>query len=132
MEAEALYQQLGLLIAETPAGLPGPGPITPEMHRWLGRAAALIEADGNMVDGVSFNVAASGLNGVLREHNAHDVVVILHRCFARAELSAPAATQGAFIPVGEAFSALQAMSKVLGEAKSDVLFSWIRTWTRRC
>jgi hypothetical protein len=38
---EALYLQLGNLVAEMPDL--ANGPITPEMNRWLGRAAALVE-----------------------------------------------------------------------------------------
>jgi hypothetical protein len=40
---------------------------------------------------------------------------------ARAELAAPAETQGAFITVGEQFSAISAVSKILGNARDDVL-----------
>jgi hypothetical protein len=41
---EALYPQLGSLIAEMPDL--AHGPITPAMNQWLGRAVALVEATG--------------------------------------------------------------------------------------
>jgi hypothetical protein len=40
---------------------------------------------------------------------------------AVAELKAPTAAQGAFIPAGNAFDALKALGKVLGGAKGDLL-----------
>ncbi len=124
LDPEALYRQLGQLVAEAP-NLAGPGPITPELHRWLGRAGALIEEGGQdpleIMDRISFNTASDGLQGVLRERNAHQILAILHRALARTELNAPAAAQGAFIRVGAAFNVFQAMSKVLGEATQDLL-----------
>ena len=42
---EALYFQLGSLVDEMPDL--ANGPITPEMNRWLGRAAALVETMGD-------------------------------------------------------------------------------------
>ena len=121
IDPESLYRQLGQLIAETPERLAGPGPITPEMHRWLGRASALVEVDGSLPDRVGFNSASNYLNGPNRELNAHQIVTMLHRALARAELKAPAAVQGAFIPVGASFDVLQAIAKVLRGASRDVL-----------
>jgi len=48
-------------------------------------------------------------------------MMILYRALALAEAKAPPGVQGAFIPAGAAFDALQAAVKVLGEAKADVL-----------
>lgn len=132
IDPEALYRQLGQLVAETPGNLAGPGDLSPETHHWLGRAAALIgelriyvgpgTTAGTMVlaDQVSFNSASDGLVGILREQNAHRIIAILHRALACAELKAPAAAQGAFIPVGAAFDALQVIGKVFSEATREV------------
>src|SRR6185369_360104 len=113
--------------AQVPRDLAGSGAISPETHRWLGRAAVLIaetvgklDAHGSM-DLIKFNQAADGLTGILRDDHAHEIVTVLHRALARAEKNAPAAAQGAFIPVGAVFDVFQVVRKVLGEAKSDLL-----------
>jgi hypothetical protein len=120
LDPESLYRQLGQLVADTPDSLAGPGPITPDMLRWLGRASALVAESGEATDRIGFNVAADGLL-LLREQNAHRIVTILHRALARAERNAPAAAQGAFIPVGAAFDVFQVIAKVLGGATNDIL-----------
>jgi hypothetical protein len=127
MDPESLYRQLGQLVAETPNDLVGPEPISAETHRWLGRAAALIGASatmkdpGTMMEHISFKTSSDGLVGIVREHNAHQVVAILHRALARAELNAPVTARGAFIPVGATFDVFQAISKVVSAAMKDVL-----------
>jgi len=127
IDPESLYRQLGQLVAETPDNLAGPGAITADTHRWLGRAAALIgesvtSSDSlSLLEHISFRSASDGLVGILREPNAHQVVAILHRALARAELNAPAAAQGAFIPVGATFDVYQAIGKVLRSATNDLL-----------
>ena len=52
---EQLYLQLGSLVTEMPDL--GSGPITREMNQWLGRAAALVEATGD-IPGMSPATAA--------------------------------------------------------------------------
>jgi hypothetical protein len=51
----------------------------------------------------------------------HEIYSILFRILAEIELEAPAPTQGAFIPVGNAFDALMAVGNVFKQAKSDLL-----------
>ncbi|MFV8647327.1 hypothetical protein [Ralstonia pseudosolanacearum] len=99
-----------------------PGPVTAETNQWLGRAAALVEAAfGQSVDLISFKVSADNLDSALRAVNAQTIAATVHRALAKAELMAPAASQGAFIPVGESFSAIAAVSKVLATARQTVL-----------
>jgi hypothetical protein len=119
-DAEALYRQLGHLVATMP-NLAGPGPISQETNQWIGRATALVEASGDFPDLVALKIAAQNLDSVLRETNAQAIAAIVHRALAKAELKAPAASQGTFIPVGESFSALAAVSKVLEGARHNVL-----------
>lgn len=128
MNSESLYRELGQLIANTPQDLRGGLPISPETHRWLGRAAFLlaetIPSDDMHLyaEKLSFSSAVDHLGvDTLRQPNAHKIVTILHRALARAELNAPAAAQGAFIPVGAEFDTFQVISKVLSQAKNDVL-----------
>jgi hypothetical protein len=58
---------------------------------------------------------------VVRLEYADHVIQALHRSFAVAELAAPAAAQGAFIPVGNAFDALAAVGKVLLSATISLM-----------
>jgi len=119
-DPESLYLQLGQLVAEMPT-LTGGEPITPEIHRWLGRAVYLVRSMGNAIDIAAITVAADGLNNVLREQNAHQIMTVLHRSLATAEAKAPTSARGAFIAVGAGFDAFQAISKVLSTAKQDAL-----------
>lgn len=118
---EALYGQLGQLVAEMPELGQSAGPITPEMNRWMGRAAALVELVCDTADAAYFRVAAQSLHGVLRDDNAQAIAAIVHRALAQAEMMAPAASRGAFIAAGSTFDAFAAVGKVLSLAKTDVL-----------
>jgi hypothetical protein len=117
---EALYLQLGNLVAEMPDL--ANGPTTPEMNRWLARAAALVElapCDGATL--ATFRAAALSLHGMLRETHAQTIALIVHQALAKAEILAPAASQGSFITAGNTFDAIAVIGKALGEAKTDVL-----------
>ena len=116
---EALYLQLGSLVAEMPDLTSGP--ITPEMNRWLGRAAALVELTGDLANTVNLKVTSQSLDGVHRARNAQTIAAIVHQALAKAELMAPASSQGAFIAAGHTFDAFAAVGKVLGTATTDVL-----------
>lgn len=122
IKPDALYMQLGQTIATIPV-LPVSGPLSADVMQWLGRAAALVEASGDLADSMQFRNMANTLHGVhSRPGMMAGMTMILYRALARAELVAPASAQGSFIPVGESFSAFSAVSKVVGDAKSDVLF----------
>lgn len=120
IDPEALYQQLGHIVATAP-DLTNGGWATTEGRLWLGRAAALVEAVGNYADTAMFNIAAGSLGGVARAQYAHEIMVILNRALAKAELAAPASARGSFLPAGEPFSAINAVAKVLGSAKASAL-----------
>ena len=127
LEPESLYRQLIQLASEVPGDLLGTNQaISAETHRWLGRAAILIEEVAGKdlsarYDVIAFTSAADGLMGILRENHAHQIVSILNRALARAEMRAPASAQGAFIAVGAGFDALQVIGKVLKAAAKEVL-----------
>jgi hypothetical protein len=122
MEPDRLYHELGYLIA----GMPDMNTNqwqTAEGQRWLGRAAALIEQGGNLMDTATFNHAAENLHSIRSYPDyVQQMTVVLNRALARAELQASPSARGAFIPVGEAFSAFTALSKILTEAQSTVMF----------
>ena len=119
INTEALYLQLGQLVASMPDLLAGP--ITNDTNQWLGRASALVEAVGNLADITAFNVSAQNLNGALRASNAQTIAVIVQRALAKAEMNAPVSVKGAFVAAGSAFDAFAAVGKVLSQAKSGVL-----------
>ena len=116
---EQLYLQLGSLVAEMPDL--ASGPITPEMNLWLGRAAALVEATGDIVGSVTMKNSAQWLASANRDLNAQMIAAVVFAALAKAELAAPAAVQGTFIAAGHAFDAFAAVSKVLGTATTDLL-----------
>jgi hypothetical protein len=115
---EVLYLQLGSLVAQMPDL--ANGPITPEVNQWLGRAAALIAETSDQATAITFQNCAQFL-AVNRAYNAQAIMAIIYSALAKAELKAPAAVQGTFIPAGHAFDAFAAVGKVLGTAKTDVL-----------
>ena len=123
---EALYVQLGQLIAETPDFLSSPAP-TDEKRKWLARAVALVEASGNVHDSVDALALASATQYMefgdadVRRAQVTKIMQIMYRALARAELKAPVAAQGAFIPAGNPYDAFAAVGKVLGKATVDVL-----------
>lgn len=119
IDPEALYVQLGHLISTMPDFENGNWN-SPEARLWLGRASALIEMDG-LAASVGFTVAAEGLGSVLHDRNVQKIISTLYRAFAKAELAAPTAIQGSFIPIGEAFTAHAAVSKVLANASTSTL-----------
>jgi len=122
MDWESLYIQLGQLIAEMPV-LGGTAPITPEINRWLGRAAFLVTQAGIGADPITITVASDSLHSVgpLRDYNAQQISAAVYRALAFAEANAPTASRGGFIGPGAALDALQVVGKVLGEVKQDVL-----------
>ena len=120
MTDDDLYQRLGQLIAEIPI-LGGDESITPEINRWLGRAIALAEKDCSRADMMSMKMAAQMLDGVNRQHNAQTISIVLFQAFAKAELRASQAMQGAFLPAASPYEAFMQVGKVLSAAESDVL-----------
>ncbi|MBR1193964.1 hypothetical protein [Bradyrhizobium sp. AUGA SZCCT0160] len=116
---ETLYLQLQRLVATMPDL--AKGPLTPEVHQWLGRAAVLVEAAGDGVDAISLKVSVDSLDGPIRQMNAGTIVSVVHRALARAEALAPVTAQGAFIAAGDTLGAFAAAAKVLAQAKKDIL-----------
>ena len=120
MDPEALYIQLGRLVETIPDLDEHPYPTT--THHWLGRAGALITEMGDISELVLFKSAMSGLTyASLRYQAGQDIVLILYRALAIAEMRAPVSAQGAFIAAGNSFDAFAVVGKVLGTATADIL-----------
>jgi len=115
---EALYYQLGSLVAETPELA---GPPTTETSRWIARAVELVEMAGGLADTIQLRVATENLDGILRARNAQTIRAIVQRALAKAELEVPPETQGAFVVANTAFDAFSAVRRVLGSAQAEVL-----------
>lgn len=121
MDSETLYLQLKRLVASMPE-LDGTGPITSEINQWVGRAIALVEASGaGLAEIASLRVCSQGLASTIRNQNAQVIATIVHSALGRAELTAPASAQGAFIAAGDTLNAFAAVAKVLARAKVDIL-----------
>lgn len=120
IDPAGLYQQLGLLLESMPDLNSGEW-AAPASRAWLGRATVLVEAGGDILDQATIRTAAEHLGGMLHHDNVNTIITVLHRTLARAELAAPPAMQGAFIPVGGSFTAAAAVSKVLQGATTSAL-----------
>lgn len=130
MEPEALYMNLGHLIARMPdlenADLSG------ETLAWLGQAYALVEPALGLVDAASIRSSTdtltlnAGYTGDIergrRTAASRAIQTILYRALAVAELKAPARVQGTFIPAGGVFDTVAAISRIVGSAQNTVLF----------
>ena len=125
MSADALYAQLGRLIADAPdlkaphgTGYP---PLTNDQMLWLGRAEALVaEVFGPLVTSNAFTHII-GQFSVYRPWAADEVMRHLHRALAAIETELPAPATGAFIPAGNPFDALKAVQRIFGMATKDIL-----------
>jgi hypothetical protein len=129
MDPQALYVQIGRLIEAMPDL--AEVKLTSSTQQWFGRAYALVDASGELVAAIELKTAIATLEqnagfdtptaSGRRVGAARTVGTLLHRVLALLELQVPAAAQGAFIPAGNAFDAMAAMSKVLGGAKANLM-----------
>lgn len=119
-DAETIYRQFGRLIEAMPE-FKESGSLSPDQHKWLGLAGALVNQAGDISDRVGWNIGVSKLQTASRMWGLEELRVILYRLMAMAELAAPPSAQGAFIPVGDAFDAFASLAKILGTATNDVL-----------
>ncbi len=122
MDAETRYRQLGALLASPP---PLSQPLLPEALQWLARCYAHVHAGSDAFDIVEFKQAIETLQTpgwkTLHAGAATKVRVILQRTFALAEMAAPAASQGAFIPAGNVFDAMIEFGKIARETNISLL-----------
>jgi hypothetical protein len=118
MDAESLYRQLGRLMEATPDLRARPW--STEVHQWVGRADALVTQSGNSSDQIEWRTAISMLDAS-GDEAVNQMIMVLHRVLAAAELKAPASAKGTFIPVGNSFDAFAALTKLLQTAARDML-----------
>ncbi len=104
--------------------------LTSENRKWLADIYAIVNATGDLISSVELRTAIDELSSnaeygtvisVSRtEQAARKIQTVLYRVLAIFELQAPAPLQGSFIPVGNAFDATIAISKIMSDAESDI------------
>jgi len=120
-DPQALYVEVGHLIASMP-DLTVSGELPASTRHWLGRAYALVKETGELTDTYSLDHHIKNLETPQwRRATVGPILDILYRALAVAEMKAPAATQGAFIPAGNVLQAMTAIGKILELARRDVL-----------
>jgi hypothetical protein len=119
MSAEALYTQIGQLIAEMP-DLNAMGPISADTHRWLGRAHALVSEAEGLAAEIEFKDHRNTLEQY-RQVGAERITGLLYRALATVETEVPASFAGAFIPAGNTFDAMVAATKIFALARAELL-----------
>ena len=122
LDPESYYRHLGRLI-ETMPDCSGNAQFSDDIHQWLGRADALISANGDVVDKIDWRGAVQRLNTAARPIALESLKQVLYRVLGAAELLAPASVQGTFIPVGDSFAAFVSISKLLQTATRDVMIA---------
>jgi hypothetical protein len=121
MSPEDLYRRLGRLIEECPS-FSGIAELSVEQMVWIGRAEALMAQANDPLAQAEFGAAKGSLAYPTMRSAGHQTLMMsLYGVMAKAELASPAAAQGAFIPVGNAFDAYAAVAKIFGVATSDIL-----------
>jgi hypothetical protein len=120
LDPESYYRHLGRLI-ETMPDFSGNAQFSDDIHQWLGRADALISANGDVVDKIDWRSAVQRLNTAARPSALESLKQVLYRVLGASELLAPASAQGTFIPVGNSFAAFVSISKLLKTATRDVM-----------
>ena len=126
IESAALYAELKALAANRPECLQfvdDRGQLQQDIQSWLGRLFALMEASGEVIDTERLRTEIGQLRVTVRDRGFHaegEIWAIFERALARAELAAPVALRGAFIPVGGHFDFFAALTKLLGSASKEV------------
>ena len=116
---ERLYFELAHLLAQMPEL--ASCPLTPEVHRWLASANALLQSSGSLADALQLTVACENLDGPLRARHAETITNILYRVFSKSEMNAPREVRGSVLLIGENLDAYTAVRQLLGTATNDVL-----------
>lgn len=122
MDPEALFRQLSDLAANRPNLRDiDESYDTPEAtQKWLGRLHALLEEEGDTHAAMDLRIQMGILAKTRGRGGRSEILAILHRALAGAELRAPTSSQGSFIAAGDEFDAFARVAKILEEAESDL------------
>lgn len=116
---EGLYRRLGRLIEVAPP-TPQTSALSPEFMKWIGQVSAAIGDTDDILLRSEVSAAIAGLQYPNRGDYVQRIMIVLYKALAIAELNAPQDARGAFIPVGNAFDAYSAVSKILGSATKSI------------
>jgi hypothetical protein len=121
---EELYDRLAGLAASVPDFRDLKRLVTdPNMMLWLGRLTALIEDDHNVADLIKLRSSVSQLGGPSSDSASTDIVSVLYRALARAELSSGASSRTSVVQGGNVYDAYVAVGKVLRELQGEVMIA---------
>jgi hypothetical protein len=121
IDAETLYRQLGELLISVP-DFYKPGPLSPDGHEWLARAYALVKAGDDFEDTNRMKWLTQNLDQLMERPPAlEEMLKIMRRTAAVAEVASPIAVRGSFIHAGNVFNAMTVLGKVFRSATEDVL-----------
>ncbi|KQR75783.1 hypothetical protein [Rhizobium sp. Leaf341] len=119
MNPEQLYVSLQRHIEAVPDF--NSGAMTTDAKRWLARTFALVQESGDLTDTARTRTITARLGSEYElTDDVPDLMDILYRAAAVAEVRAPASAQGAFINAGNAFDAMIAVGRVLTAATVSV------------
>lgn len=125
-DTEAFYLQIKSLVETLPnlRSVTDDHQLTPEAQIWLGRLYALVEQSGEFAD--SITLKTNGPKLIETQFNSdvkaeREILAVLYRTLARAELAAPASAQGAFVAVGDHFDVFRAIRDIFGNAQHELL-----------
>jgi len=94
-------------------------PITEKELRWLGRAEAVLDACGSLIQQVSFRAARSSLTTI--NHSRPNLFQPLYDALSHLELQVPSSMQGAFIPPGDTWNGYSALIKLVQRDCDELL-----------
>lgn len=126
MKPEALYGQLKAVVASAPSmkydEMRHEHRLAVEFQTWINRALVLVSEALGTVGVAEFKAAQRNLGGMRGHEEAVETIIsLLYRSLAVIELELPAAAQGAFIPAGNEFDAMAAVSKIFGSAATEAM-----------
>lgn len=121
IDYQRFYVQIGRLLEAPPDMSSYDALKAPAVLQWVGRAHALAGAIDPVIEAPAIRSAMDRFPSALWQSAVRELFASLYRLLARCELASPAAAAGSFLPVGNAFDAFAAISKILQEATTDVL-----------
>lgn len=117
-----MYHRIGELLGTVPdfTAERAVGQLSQSSHMWLARAHAYVEQILGGLEAADVKSATQLIIGFKTNTTASQVVLAaLYRAFATLELKVSPGLQGSYIPVGDSFAALQAITSVLRQATTD-------------
>jgi len=124
--SEALYHQIGLLLADAPnlTDFDENWHLPPSTIQWLAKATALVRKAAPLGTIYTARIETAVQNLVATydtEGRSKEIILVLNQVLAALELELPPSAKGAFVSAGQTFDAFSAVAKILGDARSKVL-----------